>query len=93
MGQQPERFDLKAISRAAVVDRSGARIGKVGELLFNPEEDSIEFVRLLIDSKNGSRLEVVVPWSQFRLSDDQQHLQLNISPAVLIAVARRRHRD
>lgn len=93
MGQNLERFDLKAISQAMVVGRSGARLGDIGEIMFNPKEGSIEYVRLWIESKEGTELEVVVPWSQFRLSDDRQHLQLNIRPAVLIAVARRRQRD
>jgi len=87
MSDQHYRFDLKAIAGAPVVDGAGERLGEIGELVVNPEDGYIEYVKLWLDSDFNSRLEVIVPWSQFHLSSDRGHLELNISRDVLQTVA------
>jgi sporulation protein YlmC with PRC-barrel domain len=83
------RFDLKRISNAAVLDGSGQRLGEISELVFNTEYGCVEYVRLQLESDPDVPLEVVIPWSQFRLAPDRNHLRLDISPMVLRIVAHR----
>ena len=90
-GNDP-RFDLKRISNAAVLDGAGEPVGEIDELVFNADDGCIEYARLVLESDSKVSLEVVVPWSQLQLAPDGNHLRLDISPAVLRAVAHRRGR-
>ena len=89
MDDHSNRFDLMTVLDAPVVDRSGQRLGEIGELVVNPGEGHIEYAKLWLDSESGPRPEVIVPWSQFHLSADRDCLELNISLGVLRAAANR----
>lgn len=88
MDDKEQRFDLKTIINAAVLDGSGHRLGEIDELVFNADHDCIEYVHLLLDGESSSPLKVIVPWSQLSPAADRTHLTLDISPAILRAVAR-----
>ena len=88
MHRNDQRFDLKTIINAAVLDSSGQRLGDIDEMVFNADDGCIEYVRLLLDGESSPPLEVIVPWSQLSPAADRSHLTLDISPAILRAVAR-----
>ncbi|MGA9572920.1 MAG: PRC-barrel domain-containing protein [Lysobacterales bacterium] len=86
-----QQYNLTQINGAEVFDRHGVGLGTIRQLTVNVKEGYIEYATLRIDSgEKNNRLEVDIPWSQFRLAKDSRHLELNISLAVLEAVATRR---
>lgn len=86
-----QQYKLTQIDGAEVFDRRGVHLGKIEQLTINVNEAYIEFATLRVDSsEKGKCLEVVIPWSQFRLTKDRRYLELDISLAVLESVAMRR---
>lgn len=86
-----QRYNLTRIKGVEVLDRRGVALGTIEEITLNVEEGYIECATLRIESRGkGRELEVIIPWSQFRLAENCKALELDISLAVLETVARRR---
>lgn len=86
-----QQYNLTQINGAEVFDLRGVALGTIEQLTVNVKEGYIEYATLRIDSgEKGRHLEVVIPWSQFRLAKDRRQLELDINLAVLQSVATRR---
>jgi len=93
MSRTNSRVDLAAIYRKAVLDRGGEPLGRIRELFVDMEEGRVEYatLRLQADSPSAYR-QVIIPWSQFGVAADGEHLELDISREVLETVASRHPR-
>ena len=86
-----QRLDLAAITGNRVLDADQKPLGRVRELIIDGSGDRIAFATLVLDEIDcGRPLEVVVPWSQFRMTGAGDRLRLDISLDVLRSVAVRR---
>jgi sporulation protein YlmC with PRC-barrel domain len=87
MSEQTKRVDLLAVAGNRVLETSGENLGRIHQVVANLGDGRIEHVILrLASDASGPPRYVVIPWSQFSLSADQRHLQLDFSLAVLKAV-------
>ncbi|MEJ8566069.1 PRC-barrel domain-containing protein [Elongatibacter sediminis] len=94
MTEKPDsrRADLKQLADQEVINREGAELGAVDQIMVDVADGRIEYVILTVtDEQNGSDRRVAIPWSQFRLSADRHCLELDISLRILNAVARNRN--
>jgi sporulation protein YlmC with PRC-barrel domain len=90
MSSANSRVDLAAISQRRVLDRRGKPLGRIMGLFLDMADGRVEYatLRLQSDKPNGCR-HLVIPWSQFGISSDGEHLELDISRTVLESVASR----
>ena len=87
------RVDFKAVSKRSVVNAAGERLGHIKHLFIDMDDGRIEFATLaLANHSRAAGRGVNIPWSQFGLSPDGRHLQLDIGPDVLKAAAARQNR-
>lgn len=87
------RVDLAAISRRHVFDRAGQPLGRIGALYVDMNEGRLEYVTLCLSAQApATGRNVIIPWSQFRIAGDGEHLVLDISRDVLESVAETRRR-
>ena len=88
MSASAKRVRLFNLMQKQVIDTRGNTLGRISELVVNMSDGHIERATLrLIARQNGTGLTIEVPWSQFELAEDRQHLELDISLAVLRSVA------
>ena len=93
MSSTNSRVDLAAISRKAVLDSEGAPLGRINELFIDMDEGRVEYATLRLNTETAAPYrQLVIPWSQFGVSGDGEHLELNISREVLETVASRHPR-
>lgn len=84
------RVDLAALGQRDVLDRAGRPLGRIGELHIDMNDGRVEYATLrLRDAPSPGARTLVIPWSQFGIAGDGQHLQLGISREVLETVAAR----
>ena len=90
MSRPSDRVDLAAVSRRRVLDKTGEPLGRIQELYIDMDEGRVEYatLRLRTDPAGLSR-NLVIPWSQFGIAHDGEHLELDISRDVLETVAAR----
>lgn len=93
MSSLNSRVDLAAISQREVLDRRGKPLGRIMEVFLDMDDGRVECatLQLLSDKPNTCRY-LVIPWSQFGMSSNGEHLELDISRAVLESVASRHPR-
>jgi sporulation protein YlmC with PRC-barrel domain len=93
MSSANSRVDLAALSQRKVLDRRGESLGRIMELFLDMDDGRVEYATLKLqsDNPNGCR-HLVIPWSQFGISSDGEHLELDISRTVLESVATRHPR-
>lgn len=93
MSSANSRVDLAALSQRRVLDRRGKPLGRIMEVFLDMDDGRVEYatLKLLSDKPNGCRY-LVIPWSQFGMASDGEHLQLDISRTVLESVASRHPR-
>jgi sporulation protein YlmC with PRC-barrel domain len=93
MSSANSRVDLAALSQRRVLDRRGKPLGRIMELFLDMDDGRVEYATLKLqsDKPNGCR-HLVIPWSQFGISSDGEHLELDISRTVLESVASRHPR-
>jgi sporulation protein YlmC with PRC-barrel domain len=93
MCEQTKRVELMAVVGNRVLQTEGEPLGRIHQVVANLGDGRIEHVVLrLADTSPGPPRYVVIPWSQFDLSADRSHLQLDFSLAVLEAVGTGRTR-
>ena len=93
MRKSDKQIELKQLAGQPVETVDGKVLGDIDELIADIRDGRIEYVTLLLRSKASDRqARVIIPWSQFRLGANGNHLELDISPAVLRAVAAGRSR-
>lgn len=94
MSEMTNKVDLAAVSRRDVLDSSGEPLGRIRELFVDMNEGRVEYatLRLRTDPSLAYR-QLVIPWSQFDVTDDGEHLELDISRDVLETVAARHPRE
>jgi sporulation protein YlmC with PRC-barrel domain len=87
------RVDLAAISQRKVLDRRGKPLGRIMEVFLDMDDGRVEYatLQLLSDRPNTCRY-LVIPWSQFGISSDGEHLEFDISRTVLESIAPRHPR-
>ena len=90
MSSANSRVDVAALSQRRVLDRRGKPLGRIMALFLDMDDGRVEYATLKLqsDKPNGCR-HLVIPWSQFGLSSDGEHLALDISRTVLESVAAR----
>lgn len=94
MSSANNRVDLAAIAQRNVLDRRGKPLGRIMELFLDMGEGRVEYATLKLQSDNpNGRRHLAIPWSQFGISSDGEHLELGISRTVLEAVASRHPRS
>jgi sporulation protein YlmC with PRC-barrel domain len=93
MSSANSRVDVAALSQRRVLDRRGKPLGRIMELFLDMDDGRVEYATLKLqsDKPNGCR-HLVIPWSQFGISSDGEHLELDISRTVLESVASRHPR-
>lgn len=93
MSRLSGRVDLAAIAKRRVLDSAGRPLGRIQELFIDMNEGRVEYatLRLRIEPPGASR-NLVIPWSQFGIANDGEHLELDISRDVLETVAGRHPR-
>lgn len=93
MSSANSRVDLAAIFQSQVLDRRGKPLGRIIEVFLDMDDGRVEYatLRLQGDAPNGCR-HLEIPWSQFGISSDGEHLELDISRTVLESVASRHPR-
>lgn len=91
MSSANRRVDLLAITQRKVCDRCGRPLGRIMELFLDMDEGRVEYATLKLhgDDSNGPR-HLVIPWSQFGISCDGEHLELGISRTVLESASKKR---
>lgn len=90
MSSTNNRVDLAAISRKEVLDSRGEPLGRIRELYVDMDEGRVEYATLrLRTDPSAARSQLVIPWSQFGISADGEHLELDISREVLETYASR----
>ena len=90
MSSTNSRVDLAAISRKAVLDSGGEPLGRIRELFIDMDEGRVEYATLRLQTGSRSAYRpLVIPWSQFGVTADGEHLELDISREVLETVASR----
>jgi sporulation protein YlmC with PRC-barrel domain len=88
------RVDLAAISRRDVLDSEGKPLGRIRELFIDMNEGRVEYVTLRLQTRPPAPdRELVIPWSQFGIAEDGDHLELAISREILETVASRHPRS
>lgn len=93
MSSVNNRVDLAAIAQRRVLDRRGEPLGRIKELFLDMDEGRVEYATLrLHNGESDGPRQLVIPWSQFRVSSDGEHLALDISRRVLKTVASRHPR-
>ncbi|MDT8322180.1 MAG: PRC-barrel domain-containing protein [Xanthomonadales bacterium] len=88
------QIELKRLAGKPVETVDGKVLGEIDELVADARDGRIEYVTLRLRAgKSNAGGRVAIPWSQFRLASGGNHLELDISPSVLQAVAARRSQD
>lgn len=88
MRKLDKQIELKRLAGQPVETADGKVLGDIDELVADIRDGRIEYVTLVLRSRaSDTQARVIIPWSQFRLAADGNHLELDISPAVLRAVA------
>ena len=90
MSRTNSRIDLAAVARKAVLDSEGEPLGRINELFIDMDEGRVEYATLRLQTgADASYRQLVIPWSQFGVTVDGEHLELDISREVLETVASR----
>lgn len=85
------RVNLAGMVRRRVLNTRGETLGRIDELMIDLAEGRVDCATLRLQTeKTDGELAVVIPWSQFHVSSDGEHLVLDFSLAVLESVAARR---
>jgi len=89
MPRKDNRVDLVALSGRRVLNRRGEPLGRICELFLDMEQGRVEYATLQLQmNAPHATHRLIIPWSQFMISSDREHLELGISKTVLEAVAR-----
>lgn len=91
MSTSSRQVNLAGIAGRRVLSTRGETLGRIDELMLDLAEGRVEYATLRLNTKQADGpLTVVIPWSQFSVSSDGQHLELDFSLTVLESVAARR---
>jgi sporulation protein YlmC with PRC-barrel domain len=87
-GDHMQRVELSKLINMPVRHPDGQKLGEIEEIYLDPSQGSVDRVSLRL--RTDRKLHVIVPWSQLRLADSKNCLELEISRQTLEAVAMRR---
>lgn len=90
METSKQRVDLTMLCQQGVVSSGGEKLGNVDQVVVTVPEGRIDYVIVELNGPTaaGGPRRVAIPWSQFKLSDGGDALELDISMKILRAVAR-----
>jgi len=84
MSANAKQVDLLTVAGNRVLETNGEYLGDLQRIVANLGDGRIEYatLRLAGDSPDPPKF-IAIPWSQFSLSPDGHHLQLDFSLTVL----------
>ncbi|WP_339779780.1 PRC-barrel domain-containing protein [uncultured Marinobacter sp.] len=82
--------ELSRLLNSAVKNCEGEVLGYIHDIVLNPHNGRIEYVRLALvtDEVDTESSSIAVPWSQFKLVNIAADIELDISPEVLRVCAK-----